>query len=727
MTTRRETTSFTMEGTTDRRNTYSTGEGDPSTGVVGGSQVGPTTSSTYDHGRSGVGRQAPERVTTPGEARSLFSEEYMETSRTPRTRSGCRAGSVFLAPAPSDGATTITTSAAGGSRERARSDDEESVASFASRSSLASIASRGKKRRLATTATLEVSEDLEIQVRTSSAADVSAELTRHVSEIMKVATTSSNLKGTYVKALKEAASYISAAWKSEAPRRREQAGSSGNNAAMRLVEARLSALEEENAALRRELARRSMPAIEGLRGGGADTDRPRVEAATQEARLDALERKLEELGPSITKMVERQLGSLLKPQQQQQQQLQQQRQQQQSTPETRRSAEYSATRPPARTDPPPPPRTREDGGWSVVVGRKSKMGQKNIAERKLDAAGGEEKSRPPATVQKPWADRMGGAPKSGSGGTVKKPFREEKTSPTVKLPRAPSTSAVTLTLSEGANMSYADVVTMARRAIPLGEIGVEAVTMKKAVTGAIVIRVPRDKDREKASILATRLADVLDPTKVRVGTPTIKAELRVTNVDISMGKEELRQALALAAGCSSEDVRIGEIGVSRGGLGSAWVRCPAAGARKLAQAGRVALGWSIARVSAIPKRPLQCFKCLELGHVRATCTSAEDRSRLCYRCGESGHRARGCPALAPKCPLCERLGAPSGHRMGGVACAPPKIKRSKGQLTRRSAAAADTVITTIAGGNENYGGNATGAESPSAVTSGREEAMELAE
>ena len=90
MTTRRKTITFTMEGTTDRRNTYSTGEGDPSTGVVGGSQLGPTTSSTYEHGRSGVDRQAPERVITPGEARSLYSEEYMETPRTPRTRSGSR-------------------------------------------------------------------------------------------------------------------------------------------------------------------------------------------------------------------------------------------------------------------------------------------------------------------------------------------------------------------------------------------------------------------------------------------------------------------------------------------------------------------------------------------------------------------------------------------------------------------------------------------------------------
>jgi hypothetical protein len=100
-----------------------------------------------------------------------------------------------------------------------------------------------------------------------------------------------------------------------------------------------------------------------------------------------------------------------------------------------------------------------------------------------------------------------------------------------------------------------------------------------------------------------------------------------------------------------------------------------AGARKLARGGKVALSWSTARVTAIPKRPLQCFKCLELRHVRVTCTSNVDRGHLFYRCGGCGHRARGCPASAPKCPLCESLGAPANHRMYGEACAPPRAKR----------------------------------------------------
>ena len=62
------------------------------------------------------------------------------------------------------------------------------------------------------------------------------------------------------------------------------------------------------------------------------------------------------------------------------------------------------------------------------------------------------------------------------------------------------------------------------------------------------------------------------------------------------------------------------------------------------------LCWSTARVIAILKRPLQYYKCLGLGHLRATFVSAVNRGHLCYRCGESGRRARGCPASAPKFP-----------------------------------------------------------------------------
>jgi hypothetical protein len=83
---------------------------------------------------------------------------------------------------------------------------------------------------------------------------------------------------------------------------------------------------------------------------------------------------------------------------------------------------------------------------------------------------------------------------------------------------------------------------------------------------------------------------VLDPTTVKVAAPTRRAELRVVGIDVSMGKEELRQTLASAAGCGIAEVQVGEIGTSRDGLGSAYVKCPVAGAHKIARAEYVALG-----------------------------------------------------------------------------------------------------------------------------------------
>jgi hypothetical protein len=73
---------------------------------------------------------------------------------------------------------------------------------------------------------------------------------------------------------------------------------------------------------------------------------------------------------------------------------------------------------------------------------------------------------------------------------------------------------------------------------------------------------------------------VLDPAAVKIVAPLRRAELRIERIDVSVNKEELRHALALAAGCKGEEIQVREIGIARGGLGTAWVRCLVAGARR---------------------------------------------------------------------------------------------------------------------------------------------------
>ncbi|XP_024224852.1 uncharacterized protein LOC112213193 [Bombus impatiens] len=125
-------------------------------------------------------------------------------------------------------------------------------------------------------------------------------------------------------------------------------------------------------------------------------------------------------------------------------------------------------------------------------------------------------------------------------------------------------------------------------------------------------------------------------------------------------------------------------------------------------------GWSRfpdSRCMENPGRPLQCYKCLEIGHVSKTCTSKEDKGHLCYRCGKPGHQAKACTAGSL---LCEALEAPSVHRMGGPACPRPPKKGTKG-ATRGSTAASD---------NEK-GSPSQGEPTPVNKEAGTEEAIEV--
>jgi hypothetical protein len=133
------------------------------------------------------------------------------------------------------------------------------------------------------------------------------------------------------------------------------------------------------------------------------------------------------------------------------------------------------------------------------------------------------------------------------------------------------------------------VIKAVREKIPLVKVGIETVRMSKAMTGTIVVEVPGDKNRQKASTLATRLAQILDPATVKLAAPVRMGELRVVVFNVSVDKEELRDALALTAVCGSAEVQVGEIGTSRSSLHSAWVPCPLAGAHKLSRKGNIAL------------------------------------------------------------------------------------------------------------------------------------------
>ncbi|XP_020298530.1 uncharacterized protein LOC109862798 [Pseudomyrmex gracilis] len=127
-------------------------------------------------------------------------------------------------------------------------------------------------------------------------------------------------------------------------------------------------------------------------------------------------------------------------------------------------------------------------------------------------------------------------------------------------------------------------------------------------------------------------------------------------------KEDFRKDFVLEFGGGS-GVKVVFLRRSSSAGGAALVRCPVEAAAKAVKAGKLPVGWVVARVRALRPRLLQCYRCFQPGHCRALCSSQVNRSNLCYRCRRPEHRAASCNEKEG-CPLCEEAGRESSHQMG---------------------------------------------------------------
>lgn len=237
--------------------------------------------------------------------------------------------------------------------------------------------------------------------------------------------------------------------------------------------------------------------------------------------------------------------------------------------------------------------------------------------------------------------------------------------------RVPSTAAVAITLQPGAKASMAEVISAARASIDVGELGISPGELrpKRAVTGGLIIEIAGERQKEKAVALASSMrATLARYPEAQISVPQKLAELRLSRIDESVTQAELAAALARCGECALEEVRVGEVKLPPYGLGTAWVRCPVAAAKKAVAAGRLVVGWSLVVVTPLEARPLQCFKCLAFGHVRAKCPVNEDRGTRCFGCGSRDHLRAQCPEKKAACFLCREGGHDANHRMGGANC-----------------------------------------------------------
>jgi hypothetical protein len=248
------------------------------------------------------------------------------------------------------------------------------------------------------------------------------------------------------------------------------------------------------------------------------------------------------------------------------------------------------------------------------------------------------------------------------------------------LPRPPRCAAVSLSVKEGSGSSQGEAMSLAKRTINLSDLDIEVVKPRKAVTETLVLEITGEDADRKASRLAERMAEDPRDYPVKVTVPRRTTELRVSGLEDSVTLEEVVTAVAKDGGCCAEEVDVGVIRTAPRRLGSVWIRCPLTVARKIngstggradaLSIGKLRIGCTAARDSPLPTRGLQCYKCLELGHVRRDCKSTVDCSDLSYRSSMDGHRAGDYLARVLMCLVCTDLGLPASHHMGSPACKP---------------------------------------------------------
>lgn len=115
-----------------------------------------------------------------------------------------------------------------------------------------------------------------------------------------------------------------------------------------------------------------------------------------------------------------------------------------------------------------------------------------------------------------------------------------------------------------------------------------------------------------------RIAYGTDLGKATVSRPCKRREVRLTGLDKSVKPKDVLTVVTSGTygPCREADVSVGSVTEGRDRLGAVWVRCPLGVAERLAETGKIRVGWSTAWIVMLSSRHLQCYRCLEFGHIR---------------------------------------------------------------------------------------------------------------
>ncbi|XP_067208762.1 uncharacterized protein [Linepithema humile] len=240
--------------------------------------------------------------------------------------------------------------------------------------------------------------------------------------------------------------------------------------------------------------------------------------------------------------------------------------------------------------------------------------------------------------------------------------------------KIPDTAAVSILLDE-CELTYSDVLSRARERISLAELNISGTRIKRSANGGVLIEIPGADADLKADLLYNKLRELFFNVRgVSLRRPVKRSQLRLTGIDDSVTIGEVKEAISKIGSCDVVNITCSALRHMRGGLGVIFLQCPIAAAVKVLEKGKISIGWSTIGVEALKSRPMQCFRCLAVGHTIQRCPSVVVRRFDCYKCGQVDHKAQDCKNKIV-CPVCLERGLNADHMVGSAVCKPVPPKR----------------------------------------------------
>lgn len=199
--------------------------------------------------------------------------------------------------------------------------------------------------------------------------------------------------------------------------------------------------------------------------------------------------------------------------------------------------------------------------------------------------------------------------------------------------RVPKGAAVTISRpAEG--VTYSDIMRKVKENVQIYDLDLKP-EARVTKTGGILLKVKDDLEADRLMVaLNSAIGQMASVSKPSRTTPILILDLAVWH-----SSQDVEEAV-VAAVPDLAGMKV-TIRVNPGGGRVGRLDAPLPAAVRLAEMGKLHVGWSRCRVKLLEAKEPKCYRCQKRGHFAANCSAEEVRKR-CFRCNSVDHLASAC-------------------------------------------------------------------------------------